>query len=149
HCNYCDIKGALSEIGVGTIDGGVLADLGVSSMQIDDAERGFSFLKDGPLDMRMDPSQHFTAEQLVNTYSEKDLADVIFNYGEERHARGIAKRIIEKRPIASTSQLADLVTSVYRRKSDKSRRRTRDDIHPATRTFQAIRIAVNDELKSL
>lgn len=142
HANYSEIEEVIAQAGVPAITGGILADLGVSSRQLDDAERGFSFLRDGPLDMRMDQSQGLTAEKIVNSYSEKELAEIIFMYGEERHSRRIAKRIIERRPFKNTLELADVVLSCVRRSKY-------DDSHPATRTFQALRIAVNDELGNL
>jgi 16S rRNA (cytosine1402-N4)-methyltransferase len=122
---------------------GVVFDLGVSSMQIDQASRGFSFRFDGPLDMRMSASGT-TAADLVNSASEQELADLIYLYGEERHARRIAREIVAQRtaaPLASTKQLADLVRKIIPGK--------RDQIDPATRTFQALRIVVNDELGEL
>ncbi len=121
---------------------GILADLGVSSMQIDTATRGFSFNKDGPLDMRMGPSATQSAADLVNTLSEKALADIIYRYGEERKSRRIARAIVQSRPLTSTMQLADVV-----RRAVGGGKRWK--IHPATRTFQALRIAVNDELGAL
>ncbi len=120
----------------------VLADLGVSSMQLDNPERGFSFTNDGPLDMRMGPGAGQSAAELVNTLPEKALADIIYRYGEERKSRPIAKAIIRARPIASTLALAEVVSRAV-----GGRRKYK--IHPATRTFQAIRIAVNDELGAL
>jgi len=120
---------------------GVLMDLGVSSMQIDTPERGFSFQTEGPLDMRFDPTQPTTAADLVNQLSETDLADLIFEYGEERNSRRIARAIIQARPIQTTTQLANVI--------QKAARGERGKIHPATRTFQALRIAVNEELKGL
>ena len=117
----------------------ILADLGVSSPHLDKASRGFSVLTDEPLDMRMDQRQERTAELVVNTYGEAELAKVIRDYGEEPKAKKIAKRIVEKRPLSTTKQLADIAASVWGR----SKR------HPATRTFQAIRIEVNDELRML
>ena len=124
----------------GTLDGVVL-DLGVSSMQIDQAERGFSFQKDGPLDMRMS-GEGRSAADIVNTMSEAQLADLIYLYGEEHAARRIARAIVAARPLTTTLQLADAVKSVMpRQKPGQS--------HPATRTFQAIRIAVNDEYGQL
>jgi 16S rRNA (cytosine1402-N4)-methyltransferase len=147
HSNYDQIDSVLNDLNVGTISGGILADLGVSSMQLDNPERGFSFLQEGPLDMRMDPTARITAEKLVNTMSEKDLADIIYKYGEERHSRQIARRIAESRPIKTTRELAEIVSRSVRR--PQNRGRNRDTSHPATRTFQALRIAVNDELASL
>lgn len=123
---------------------GVVFDIGVSSMQIDQAERGFSFQKDGPLDMRMDKRSNFSAEDVVNSYPEKQLADVIYNYGDERKSRIIAKKIVESRKekrITTTLELADIIKSVVGRGSD--------GIDPATRTFQAIRIEVNNELEEI
>lgn len=123
------------------VDGFVL-DVGVSSMQFDEAQRGFSFRFDAPLDMRMDTSSGETAADLVNTMDEEDLANLIYKYGDERKSRYIARAIVEKRPITTTLQLADLIRDVVF-KSPK------DKIDPATRTFQALRIAVNDELGEL
>ncbi|HFB52440.1 MAG TPA: 16S rRNA (cytosine(1402)-N(4))-methyltransferase RsmH [Anaerolineae bacterium] len=121
---------------------GILADLGVSSMQIDTATRGFSFNKDGPLDMRMGPSAEQSAADLVNTLSEKALADIIYRYGEEPKSRRIARAIVRARPITGTLQLAAVVSRAI---GGGKWRKT----HPATRTFQALRIAVNDELGAL
>ncbi|HTC50239.1 MAG TPA: 16S rRNA (cytosine(1402)-N(4))-methyltransferase RsmH [Candidatus Aquilonibacter sp.] len=121
---------------------GILADIGVSSLQLDDAVRGFSFQADGPLDMRMDPRNERTAEQVVNHLDERELADVIYEFGEERRSRRIARAIVRSRPIRSTKQLADVVSAAAR--SMKHER-----IHPATRTFQALRIFVNRELDDL
>jgi 16S rRNA (cytosine1402-N4)-methyltransferase len=155
HANYEDIKEVLSNLGLSTVTGGILADLGVSSMQLDEGERGFSFLRDGPLDMRMDRTQFLTAERLINTYSEKDLADIIFKYGEERFSRQIAREIVRNRPLQTTGQLREVVSRSLRYQhkkfagKGKSRSGTHDASHPATRTFQAIRIAVNNELGSL
>jgi 16S rRNA (cytosine1402-N4)-methyltransferase len=115
----------------------MLFDLGVSSRQFDEASRGFSFQREGPLDMRMDRSAIKTAEKIINTAGEKELADILFLYGEERRSRSIAKRIIAARPIRTTAQLADLIGS------------SRGRIHPATRVFQALRISVNNELENL
>jgi 16S rRNA (cytosine1402-N4)-methyltransferase len=121
----------------------ILVDLGVSSPQLDRAERGFSFTNNGPLDMRMDPSQEVSAETLVNTLSEKELARIITTYGEERPklAVRIAKAIVTNRPFSTTGELAELIKQNYVGKWQK--------IHPATRTFQAIRIAVNQELQQI
>lgn len=121
----------------------ILADLGVSSPQLDIAERGFSFQKDGPLDMRMNPSQEKTASKIINSYSKKELLQILLEFGEEK--RGFAERIIDeivrtrkKTPLTTTKQLADLILSVHKGGWQKT--------HPATRTFQAVRIAVNEEL---
>lgn len=115
----------------------ILADLGVSSVHLDNASRGFSLREDGPLDMRMDTSKPLTAADIVNTYSEDEITKLLQVYGEEPKARTIARKIIESRPLSTTSQLAQLVTGVWPGYSK---------VHPATRTFQALRIAVNDEL---
>jgi 16S rRNA (cytosine1402-N4)-methyltransferase len=148
HSNYSEIEHVLPQLGISTIDGGILADLGVSSMQIDDPNRGFSFLNDGPLDMRMDTTAGWTAEQLINSSSEQELANIIYKYGEERESRKIARAIVAARPLQTTGELAELVGRCVR-KNRKGPARFRDTSHPATRTFQAIRIAVNDELGSL
>jgi 16S rRNA (cytosine1402-N4)-methyltransferase len=147
HANFRQLRHVLAEQGVDTVDGGILADLGVSSMQLDNAERGFSFAKDGPLDMRMDPTAKTTAADLVNHLPEKQLADLIYRYGEERLSRQIARRIVESRPLRTTSELAALVSRVVGAR--RARGRDRDASHPATRTFQALRIAVNDELSAI
>jgi 16S rRNA (cytosine1402-N4)-methyltransferase len=119
---------------------GVLLDFGVSSMQLDTPERGFSFLRDGPLDMRFSPSATQSAADMVNTLSESELADIIFRYGEERLSRKIARVIVNNRPIHTTEELANLILKNIGKK---------ERIHPATRTFQALRIAVNNELESV
>jgi len=121
---------------------GILLDLGVSSLQLDSPERGFSFRQDGPLDMRLDRSQGETADELVNRLREKELADVIFRYGEEPASRRIARAIVRARPIHRTATLAEVV----RRAAPRGRR---PGLHPATRTFQALRIRVNRELDEL
>ena len=120
---------------------GILFDLGVSSLQLDTAERGFSFHLDAPLNMRFDPGQGLTASDIVNSFSEQELAKLIEKYGEERHSRRIARYIVQNRPIATTVELASLVEQA------SSGKRAR--IHPATRTFMALRIAVNSELQNL
>ncbi len=127
----------------GTIDG-ILADIGVSSLQLDDPGRGFSFQAEGPLDMRMDPRSERTAEQVVNHLDERQLADVIYEFGEERRSRRIARAICRSRPIRTTAQLAEIVSAAARPMNQAERR-----IHPATRTFQALRIFVNRELDDL
>jgi 16S rRNA (cytosine1402-N4)-methyltransferase len=123
---------------------GLLADIGVSSLQLDNAARGFSFQADGPLDMRMDPRSERTAEQVVNHLDERELADVIYEFGEERRSRRIARAICRSRPIRSTAHLADVISAAARPMNSEQRR-----IHPATRTFQALRIFVNRELDDL
>ncbi len=122
---------------------GILADIGVSSTQLDQAQRGFSFRAEAPLDMRMDSTQSLTAEEIVNYWDEKAIADTIYEYGEERLSRRIARRIVDKRPFSTTTELAWEVAGAYPAKARHGR------IHPATRTFQALRIAVNGELDVL
>lgn len=138
--SYTTLLEQMAMLGWSTVDG-ILLDLGVSSMQLDMAERGFSFQVDAPLDMRFDPDNPQRASNLVNQLSENELADLLFHYGEERRARQVARAIIQSRPLTTTGQLAEVVTRV----TSGSRQR----IHPATRTFQALRIAVNRELESL
>jgi 16S rRNA (cytosine1402-N4)-methyltransferase len=143
HGNFRDISSLAHKHGFEQIDG-VLLDLGVSSHQIDTPERGFSFTADAPLDMRLDPTSGATAAELVNNTPESELADLIFRYGEERGSRRVARFIAEarrKQPIERTLELAELVTRALGGRHGK--------IHPATRTFQALRIAVNRELESL
>lgn len=122
---------------------GVIADLGVSSPQLDIADRGFSFRQEAPLDMRMDQSQKLTAEIIINHWSEKELADIFYEYGEERRSRRIAKAIVSSRPFISTTELAEAIAQMVPAKYRYGR------IHPATRVFQALRIAVNQELDAL
>jgi 16S rRNA (cytosine1402-N4)-methyltransferase len=118
----------------------ILVDLGVSSPQLDTPSRGFSIRRNGPLDMRMDQRQNLTAADIVNRYDEQQLADLIYTYGEERRSRQIAKIIVDRRPFQDTTELADAIKKAYRSYSR---------IHPATRTFQALRLAVNQELEQL
>ncbi|MEC4816363.1 MAG: 16S rRNA (cytosine(1402)-N(4))-methyltransferase RsmH [Scytonema sp. PMC 1069.18] len=122
---------------------GILADLGVSSYHLDKAERGFSFRREASLDMRMDRRQALTASDIINHWDETELANIFFKYGEERLSRRIARRIVEQRPFHTTTELAEAIASSVPAKYRHGR------IHPATRVFQALRIAVNDELKSL
>jgi 16S rRNA (cytosine1402-N4)-methyltransferase len=147
HANFSQLPDVLEAANVDRVDG-ILADLGVSSTQLDEAERGFSFAAEAPLDMRMDRESPQTAADLVNTLDETELADLIYQYGEERYSRRVARQIVaarlEKR-IETTTQLAELVSRAYPPMARKSRR----GVHPATRTFQALRIAVNQELSSL
>jgi len=126
-----------------TLFDGIIADLGVSSPQLDNPERGFSFRLEGDLDMRMNQSQSLSAKDIVNHWQEKQLADLIFLYGEERLSRRIARMIIQKRPFYTTTALADAIASCVPSKYRYGK------IHPATRTFQALRIKVNEELNSL
>jgi len=145
HGAFGDVESHLEGLGIDAVDGFVL-DLGVSSMQIDQADRGFSFNKDGPLDMRMDRSSGEPASVIVNTMDEKDLADLIYKYGEERHSRKIAAAIVKARAekqIETTLVLADIVAKAMPGSAKKFA------IHPATRTFQALRIFVNGELDQL
>ena len=120
---------------------GILFDLGLSTPQLDEEGRGFSFQRNAPLDMRFSPSQKITASDIVNTWSENEIARILRSYGEEAYSRAIARKIVEKRPLRTTLELAELVESVVGRRKGK--------IHPATRTFQALRIVVNRELESL
>jgi 16S rRNA (cytosine1402-N4)-methyltransferase len=129
----------------GSVDG-LLADVGVSSMQLDEADRGFSFQADGDLDMRMNPRQGVTAEQVVNQFGEDELANLIYEFGEERRSRRIARAIVRARPITTTAELARVVSGCA---PPMKRERGRHVIHPATRTFQAIRIYVNGELEEI
>lgn len=140
HASYTESAQILAEIGWQKVDGIVL-DLGVSSMQLDQAERGFSFQQNGPLDMRFDPTRGPSAADLVNNLDEKALADLIWRYGEERYSRKIARAIVQARPLQTTQELATVVRFAIGRTSERQ--------DPATRTFQALRIAVNDELKNI
>ncbi len=143
---------SFAEIGKGqkaaTVDG-ILADIGVSSLQLDDAARGFSFQADGPLDMRMDPRSERSADQVVNHLDERQLADVIYEFGEERRSRRIARAICRSRPIRSTAHLADVISAAARPMNPVQGKYEQRRIHPATRTFQALRIFVNRELDDL
>ncbi len=141
--NFENIKQIIADLGLDGVDG-ILVDLGVSSFQLDTAERGFSYHKDAPLDMRMSKSG-LSAKDVVNTYSEQELADIFFRYGEEKFARRIAKNIVEARQyggIETTFQLVDIIKQSYPQKAMR-------DSHPARKTFQAIRIEVNAELDAL
>lgn len=141
-CNFADIADNLHSLGIDQVDA-ILADFGVSSYQIDTVERGFSYTHDAPLDMRMDTDSSQTADQVVNGYPEKKLADIIFQYGEERYARRIAAAIVANRPIHSTGELANIIAKAVPAGYGKT------GGHPAKRTFQAIRIEVNQELVSI
>ena len=140
HASFANIQAELINIGITEVDG-IMADLGVSSPQLDQAERGFSFMQDGPLDMRMDNSQGLTAAEWLLEIEEEKLANIIFQYGEERYSRRIAKAIKLAGEITTTAQLAEIV-KVAHPKWEKHK-------HPATRTFQAIRIAINKELDDI
>jgi 16S rRNA (cytosine1402-N4)-methyltransferase len=137
HGSYAEIA---QHVEAGSLDG-LLADLGVSSMQFEDATRGFSFQAEGPLDMRMNPQADLTADQVVNQFDEKTLADLIYEFGEERRSRRIARAIVRARPIRTTAHLAQVVSAAARPMNPR--------IHPATLTFQALRIFVNRELEDL
>jgi len=142
HGNFMDAKSILHDMGIGKIQGAVL-DLGVSSFQLDTARRGFSYMQDAPLDMRMDPEAELSAKDVVNGYSQDELVRILRDYGEEKFASRIARFIIERRPIETTFQLSQICTDAI----PASARRTGP--HPAKRTFQAIRIEVNGELSGL
>ena len=140
---FSNLDRVLDDTKIHRVDGFVF-DLGISSFQIDVAERGFSFLKDGPLDMRMDRSGELTAYEIVNEYDEEELARILKDYGEEPLARKIAREIVKFRPVKTTVELAQIVSRVYRSVYGNRSRK-----HPATKTFQALRIAVNDETEEL
>ena len=145
HSNYAMLQSVLADLGIPGVDG-VLADLGVSSYQLDTAERGFSYMQDAPLDMRMDREQPLRAYDVVNTYSEEELRRIFYDFGEEKFARNIAANIVKKRserPIETTLELAELV------KASMPKTAREGGHHPAKRTFQAIRIEVNSELSSI
>ncbi len=140
---FSEMPDLLREFGVLGKVSGILLDLGVSSPQLDDPERGFSFMKDGPLDMRMDPDSGISAADWLNSAAETEIADVIYKYGEERFARKIARAVVQDRrktPFKTTMQLADLISRLVPREPGK---------HPATRTFQALRIKINGELSEV
>ena len=139
--NFSNILPIMDSIERSELASGLLLDLGVSSYQLDTPERGFSFRFDAPLDMRFNSDQEIKASDVINEYSERELADLIYKYGEERRSRKIAKAIIDRRPILTTMELADLIKKIIGAKNYK--------IHPATKTFQALRIEVNKELNNL
>ena len=142
--SYTNIKAELARLGIEKITGGVILDLGASYHQLTKQERGFSFSKDAPLDMRFDMDSDFSAYDVVNKYSEEDLVRIFSEYGEERFSKRIAKKIVETRraePIRTTKELADIII--------KAAPHIKSNIHPATRVFQAIRIEVNNELKNV
>lgn len=145
HSNFCRMGQVLQELGISGVDG-ILLDLGVSSPQLDDGSRGFSYMTDAPLDMRMDNGDALSADAVVNTWSYEELKRILYDYGEERYAPAIAAAIVRKReisPIRTTLELVDVIRSAMPPAA------LREKQHPAKRTFQAIRIAVNDELNSV
>ena len=144
HAPFGQIEETLSNKGMGSQLDGILFDLGVSSPQLDEADRGFSFLRDGPLDMRMDPGSGQSAAQWINLAAETEIADVLYQFGEERHSRRMARRVIIERaekPITTTGELAEIIK--------EANPAWEKDKHPATRAFQGIRIFINDELGEL
>jgi 16S rRNA (cytosine1402-N4)-methyltransferase len=144
HDNYANMAAQLDRLGIDRVNG-ILLDLGVSSFQLDTAERGFSFQQDAPIDMRMDRTQGQTAADLVNTVGEKELADLIFRFGEDRDSRRIARLIVQERARGRIETTGQLAAIVERAKGGRKGRK----IHPATQTFQALRMAVNDELAGI
>lgn len=145
HSNFCELDSALDGLGIGGVDG-ILLDLGVSSPQLDDGERGFSYMVDAPLDMRMNSEDSTDARAIVNTWSYEELKRILYDYGEERYAPQIASAICRRRetaPIETTLELVDIIRSAMPASA------LREKQHPAKRSFQAIRIAVNDELNSV
>lgn len=145
HSNFCELDSALDGLGIGGVDG-ILLDLGVSSPQLDDGERGFSYMVDAPLDMRMNSEDSTDARAIVNTWSYEELKRILYDYGEERYAPQIASAICRRRetaPIETTQELVDIIRSAMPASA------LREKQHPAKRSFQAIRIAVNDELNSV
>ncbi|ATZ20058.1 16S rRNA (cytosine(1402)-N(4))-methyltransferase RsmH [Mesoplasma lactucae] len=140
--NFDNLKALLAIEGIFEVDG-ILYDLGVSSPQFDEDNRGFSYRFDGPLDMRMDQSQDLTAEKVVNTYDEKELANIIYQYGDEKFSKQIAREIVKSRPIKSTLQLVDVIKKALPQKVLKLPK------HPAKKTFQALRVYVNGEMDAL
>ena len=145
HSNFCRMASVLEDLGISGVDG-ILLDLGVSSPQLDDGQRGFSYMADAPLDMRMDGGDALTADTVVNTWSYEELKKILYEYGEERYAPAIASAIVRRRetaPIRTTLELVDVIRSAMPPAA------LREKQHPAKRSFQAIRIAVNDELNSV
>lgn len=138
NASYSDIREVLAARDIGKIDG-VLADLGISMYHVKEANRGFSYTDEAPPDMRFDPSQGISASDVVNTFKEKEIADILYNLGEERESRKIASYIVRSRPVKSSVQLAEIVR--------RAKKYSKGRIHPATQTFQALRIFVNEELK--
>ena len=146
--SYISLPHQLAQIGWDAVDG-ILLDLGLSSMQLDTPERGFSFQHDAPLDMRFSPANPVSAASLVNGLDEDELADLLYRYGEEGDGRRIARAILRARPLQTTRQLAAVIEAVAPRPFDRLRAKRGSRVHPATKTFQALRIAVNEELASV
>ena len=156
--DFSELRSLLNRLGLSGVDG-IVADLGFSQMQLDAPERGFSLQAEGPLDMRMNPHQQLTAAEIVNRTGERELANLIYQFGEERRSQRIARAIVRARPIRNTKQLAELIAACLGGRRETSRLRRGDSgaaartsflrMHPATRTFQALRIAVNQELDHL
>ena len=144
HSSYLELHSTLLELGWEGVDG-IIMDFGVSSMQFDHPERGFSFRENGPLDMRFNPQAGQIAAELINTLSKESLANILWKYGEEQQSRRIAAAICQRRPLTTTTELAELIANTVRTRS----RHGRKPIHPATKTFQALRIAVNHELDAV
>ena len=140
HSSYLDVKKQANSLGWQSVNG-ILLDLGVSSIQLDNPSKGFSFRKDAPLDMRFDPTTGMTAADIINNFDEAELLRILWEYGEEQNARRIVRGILSARPLSTTRQLAELI--------ERGAGRNQKGIHPATRTFQALRIAVNNELESI
>lgn len=142
HMNFSEFTDYAKVEGI-KIDGGVLMDLGISSIQLDDPERGFSFKFESPLDMRMNQNQELDLESIINHYPEKEIADILYQYGDERFSRQIASAICKKRPFKNTKELASTIAGIYKWKGSKGK------IHPATRSFMALRMYLNQELEVL
>ena len=146
--NFADLPNLLRQQELTVVDG-IVADLGLSQMQLDAPERGFSLRTEGPLDMRMERTGHLTADEIVNRWTERDLAQLIYQLGEERRSQRIARAIVRARPVRNTVQLANLIEACLGGRRRAAFRATGPRIHPATRVFQALRMAVNQELESL
>ena len=148
HGNFAELPNVLRQMELSVVDG-IVADLGLSQMQLDQPERGFSLRAEGPIDMRMDPRDPLSADEIVNHWSERDLAQVIYQLGEERRSHRIARAIVRARPVRNTVQLANLIDACLGGRRRAASGTIKPRIHPATRTFQALRMAVNHELDSL
>ena len=146
HSNFAELKEFCEAADI-KVNGGIILDLGLSSIQLDDPERGFGFKHDAPLDMRLNPDAPLTAYEFINKFKEAEIADVLYKYGDERLSRQIASQILKERPISSTKDLADLIRNCYLRKMSNKKKTFKT--HPATRSFQAIRVFINKELDVL